>query len=498
MNGIQNIYDIPISGDDQDYNLIVENLTVNDQFYINSINIGNNQLQQLQGIHTDETIQSQIDGLINVTSGKGYWGCFWSSITQTPTNTNTPYHATLNNYDQDGNAINLYQISTGSNYNYIKVSYGAVYNIQFSIQTSTTSSSKSNIKVWLTKNGVNIPNTAGMQSISLNDGLFIMSYNIILTLQNNDYIGLMWSVDDTNLHLEALPETTTPYNSPLSPSVIITLQQVQYYQDNTAVVNELQEQVETLETDYNTFKSITNSNISNLQQKTTGLTYSSGLTTINGDLNVSNNYLKNGVNLDNIYANKAWSEEWIDICYTNAQNAQNTANQALTGANNAWNLAVEAKNQSDSNTAGLIALGVTTGANSVAITALGATVATHTAEIGALQGEIGTLTTSITGLDADVTLLKTKTQNQNATLANTTFNGGISCNSIDTDTINLQQSITGIGKLNLSSNSGSNYIYSPSTTIKSNFGNGNINLGGLSDNVYVNQIPFNWYFSSQW
>jgi hypothetical protein len=123
-----------------------------------------------------------------------------------------------------------------------------------------------------------------------------------------------------------------------------------------------------------------------------------------------------------------------------------------------------------------------------------------------LQGEI-------TANSGSITVLQTKTQNQTAVPSSTTFSGSVNtgtlnattvvadtvnAGTVDTDYIALTTTLSGIGKLNLSSTTGAHLIQAPSTTINSASGLGGIYLGGYTDTVYINGFPFSTYFASQW
>ena len=80
------------------------------------------------------SLQNQIDDIdaMIISGGSlGYWGSFWSEVTQT--NLTTANAVRLNYTDPSNNAIEL-DTSTGSPYTRIKVLNQATYNIQFSCE----------------------------------------------------------------------------------------------------------------------------------------------------------------------------------------------------------------------------------------------------------------------------------------------------------------------------------------------------------------------------
>lgn len=420
--------DFPSLLGDDNINQDFYNLNVQNQFSISSIGISNPQLATLAGIHTYETIQEQLDSIINISNSIGYWGTFWSNINQTALATNVAYNATLNNYDVNSNGILLYD-AVGTNYNSVIVSNEAVYNIQMSFQLSSSNANTSNIKVWFRKNGVDLPDSAGVSTIHTTNGNVIVSYNIIMKLFAGDYISVFWSTSDTSMFFKAIPATTTPYVSPLSPSFILTLQQVQYNQVGPQG-----------------------------PQGPAGTNGTNGATGPTGPQGV----------------------------------AGPTGPVGPAGPSDAAGAAALAYCLGVDVVVGAIPALWTTfsGTNSVC-NALGIAMDGALTAITAAEGDIDTL-------NGQVGTLENKTQNITATADNTAFAGTVDCNNLDTDTIALTTSMTGIGKIQLSSTTGSNYIYSQSTTLSSTTGAGGaVYIGGLLDTVYINNFPFATYFG-QW
>lgn len=129
------------------------------------------------------------------------------------------------------------------------------------------------------------------------------------------------------------------------------------------------------------------------------------------------------------------------------------------------------------------------------------------AEIAGLEGEIATLQGEMTTVQGEISTLQEQNQNQTAVPDLTTFIGQINCSAVDTDTIALSTEISGTATLNLqtaaavhrlTSNSGSITINSPLTTIQSTAGFGMMYLGGATDTVLIQNIPFSTLLYSQW
>lgn len=80
-----------------------------------------------------------------------------------------------------------------------------------------------NVDVWLRKNGTDIANSNSIQSLTDIDEREIMSFSYILELQAEDYIELMFAVNDLNVFFNSYPSDAV---GPLTPSVMINITQV--------------------------------------------------------------------------------------------------------------------------------------------------------------------------------------------------------------------------------------------------------------------------------
>ena len=411
------------------------NLNVQNEFTISSLGLGNAQFGTLVGIDTDQTIQQQIDSLVSITEGKGYWGSFWSSDDQFLTTANTPQIATLDGYDSSNNGIQLYSSAGSGNYNSVIIQNGAIYNIMICFQISSTTSSSALFRTWFRVNGVDIPNSSAGITNKQNNDYNILTYQVLMELAENDVLTLMWASDSTAIHLEALPAQSSPYTCPTSPSIYLSLQQVQYYQDNTAVVNALQAEVDDLSGNFYSFEDTTNNRLN---------TAEANISTLQG--------------------------------------------QMATAISDIGTLQ------------GLVAgLVITVAGLSASSIAQGLAITTIQGQITTLQGQVSTLQGQMTTANSKISTLEGKTQNISSATAGTTYMTGLlDVDNINTDNITLNTQISGLGKLNLSSTTGSNSIKSPSTTISSVSGTGGgIYLGGFGDTVYLNGFPLASYIGQQ-
>jgi microcystin-dependent protein len=178
------------------------------------------QFDMLEGIHTNETIQQQIDNIVAALQATGYWGAFWSDQDQTNAGTTSVNFMTVNNSDPNNNDV---QIGTTSSQ--IKVLNSGVYNIQFSAQFDKSDGGKDEVNVWFLKNGVNIPDSNSIFSLEGNNDKLIAALNFIVDLSANDYIQIAWSSSDIDMYLHHDAAGVSP-TRPATPSVIITVQQI--------------------------------------------------------------------------------------------------------------------------------------------------------------------------------------------------------------------------------------------------------------------------------
>ena len=109
----------------------------------------------------------------------------------------------------------------------IKVENAGVYNLQFSAQLENTVNTNIVFNIWFAKNGNSIPNSnthidvAKAQSAQL--GKVPAAWNFLSHLDDNDYLEIKWTCNDTGgiLHYDA----GTP-SIPATPSVIVTITQI--------------------------------------------------------------------------------------------------------------------------------------------------------------------------------------------------------------------------------------------------------------------------------
>lgn len=100
------------------------------------------------------------------------------------------------------------------------------YNIQFSLQLLSFANAVDNVTIWFSKNGTNIDYSAGLGTIparisASKPATAIISWNLIVDVNANDYIQLYFASDSGNTLAVTYPPGTSPAH-PTSPSVILT------------------------------------------------------------------------------------------------------------------------------------------------------------------------------------------------------------------------------------------------------------------------------------
>lgn len=146
-----------------------------------------------------------------------HYGSFYDTSTQSAATINTAYAITFNNTDISNG------VSRGTPTSRIVVTYAGIYNFQFSAQVDKASGATAHINFWIRKNGVDVPYSAGIVAVQGTSAESVPAWNYLITLAANDYVELMFSVDDTNLQITAAAAAAPV---PAIPSVILTVTQV--------------------------------------------------------------------------------------------------------------------------------------------------------------------------------------------------------------------------------------------------------------------------------
>lgn len=172
------------------------------------------QLTEWDYVHIGNKTKLQISATYSVgmgLSGSPIYGSWYDTTSQYApvAGTATPM------YCDSGSGNGITKVY-GSNF---EVDYKGTYNIQFSVQLDQASGSGEHIYIWFRKNGIDIPYSASEVALQGTTAETIPSWNFIVDMDPGDYINIMYSVTNTNVHLKAV----SPGSIPGIPSVIITM-----------------------------------------------------------------------------------------------------------------------------------------------------------------------------------------------------------------------------------------------------------------------------------
>tara|TARA_R110000868_G_scaffold29930_4_gene111339 strand:+ start:301 stop:1542 length:1242 start_codon:yes stop_codon:yes gene_type:complete len=148
-----------------------------------------------------------------------YYGEFTKLNSQSPAATNTAYPLTFTNTEIANG------VSIGGTTSQIIIAQAGLYNINCSVQITSTNSSQKSIWVWLRKNGTtDITNSARVASITLNNGYLVVTLNEVASLLAGDFIEVMYAADSTNVSIATVAATAF---APAAPAVILAVTQTE-------------------------------------------------------------------------------------------------------------------------------------------------------------------------------------------------------------------------------------------------------------------------------
>jgi hypothetical protein len=150
---------------------------------------------------------------------KLYYAGFYDTSNQFALESNTPTSVKLNQ-TSISSGIHIDTNDTSK----VIVTQQGLYNFMFSMQISSTSSSRSNIWIWYRKNGLDVPYSTSNLTIESNGAKLVPGWNFVVSMNAGDYFQLFWATDNhTKVSLDA-PEQTS--FCPSIPSVILNVSQI--------------------------------------------------------------------------------------------------------------------------------------------------------------------------------------------------------------------------------------------------------------------------------
>lgn len=141
------------------------------------------------------------------------YGSFYDTTTQTGTVINTAKAITFNTTDLSNGVF----LSTTSR---VMVDTEGVYNFDTSFQLDKTVGGTAIFDFWFRLNGVDVTDSASRIRVQGNNAEVFSSLNYFFDLKANDYVELMFSVDDLSVELTSFA-AAAPH--PGIPSIILTV-----------------------------------------------------------------------------------------------------------------------------------------------------------------------------------------------------------------------------------------------------------------------------------
>ena len=153
-----------------------------------------------------------------------YRGSFYDVLQQTATLANTAYSMIFRQTDTDATLGITIANGTLGFPTRVTVPHTGVYNIAFSAQFQRLSGgSAQTVDIWLSKGGVNVPNTNTKLTFQANAGYLVAAWNFFIKLNVGEYIEMKWATSDTAIVM-AIEAANAVH--PAIPSVILTINQV--------------------------------------------------------------------------------------------------------------------------------------------------------------------------------------------------------------------------------------------------------------------------------
>ena len=147
-------------------------------------------------------------------SGSLRSGSFYDTTTQTAAVINTAYAITLD-------STSLTQgVSIGTPTSRVYVNRTGSYNIQFSLQLTSTNAADKDVYIWADVNGTSVSESATKLSLSGSSKSYVAAWNFVIRMSAGDYFRLMWSTTNTNVQIARIAASAPV---PAIPSVILTV-----------------------------------------------------------------------------------------------------------------------------------------------------------------------------------------------------------------------------------------------------------------------------------
>ena len=167
-------------------------------------------------------IDNLISSLLDVNGGaliNNPYGAFYTNAVQTVSAANTITTVSLT-ATQEANGMSLAS-------NKITFALDGIYHVQWNLQCANSNAGIQDVTIWVRKNGVDLPNSAYLFTITekhgATDGRLNQTADFGLAAVANDYIEIMWAATSTSVTLYYEPAQTVPYAHPSVPSSYVTV-----------------------------------------------------------------------------------------------------------------------------------------------------------------------------------------------------------------------------------------------------------------------------------
>jgi len=168
-----------------------------------------------------EHMAVSLDGVFESLSyGENCNAAFYTTATHSAASANTPYAITWENTALANNKIT---IADSPNTSQIVFGHAGTYQIDFSAELLSSNSSSKSIYIWPRINGVDVPFSTIVTSVTNNGDMVVVSRSGAFTVAENDYLEAMFAVTDTNLAINGSAATAF---APAAPSATIIISEI--------------------------------------------------------------------------------------------------------------------------------------------------------------------------------------------------------------------------------------------------------------------------------
>jgi hypothetical protein len=183
-----------------------------------AVNAASAESKANQALELMDSLKKAIEGLQMTPPPREFkrarYGSFYDTTTQAATVINTATAITFNTTDLSNG------VYIGSPTSRIVVDSEGIYNFDTSFQLDKTAGGTAIFDFWFRLNGVDVPDSCSRIRIQGNNAEIFSSLNYFFDLKANDYVELMFSVDDLSVEVTAFA-ASAPH--PGIPSIILTV-----------------------------------------------------------------------------------------------------------------------------------------------------------------------------------------------------------------------------------------------------------------------------------